>query len=146
MITIFSYPSITVLLYNDKSYYNISKELVWYYNDAGYGHNIHGFLLFFAATFTLLCLLPYTMLVTFSFFLCNFVWSASSSLLYMLTVDHSRASGGFGLHLWVTIILFSVNGALKGTNTNRMFLSHIVIVLILIVLQAFLHPFKKTSV
>lgn len=150
VITIVSSSSIDVIIYDGESSYNVSEELVWYYNgEDEYGHGSHGFLLLLAAIYTLLYLLPYTTLVTFSY---HFLRFGVFNRFFKPFVD---AYGGpfkdkwrfwFGLRLWVTVILFSVNGALEGTNTHTMFLLHIVAILTLILLQNFVHPFKKTSV
>ena len=148
VITIFSSTSITAVIYNDVGYSNQSEKLIWYYNGMDYGHDVHGFLIFLAVIFTLPFLLPYAILSTFSFFFMRF----GVVNKFRPFVD---AYGGpfkakwrfwFGFRLWLTIILFCVNGALEGTNTGKMFLFYIVAVLIFILLQAFTRPFKNTFI
>ena len=52
----------------------------------------------------------------------------------------------FGVRLWLTIVLFCVDGALEGTNKEQMLLFHIIAVMLFILLQVFVQPFKNVFV
>ena len=140
VIVIFSSSTISVI----KGPGNYTSRLVWYYDGHNYGSSTHAILLLLAVAFTVLFLLPYALLVTFS-----------SLLLRFRIVNKFKAFidayGGpfkdkwrfwFGIRLWITILLFSLDGALQGTNTNVMFIVIIVTVVSFMFLQNLVRPFK----
>ena len=49
----------------------------------------------------------------------------------------------FGLRLWVTILLFVVQGILQGSSTDILFILHIALILVFILFQVFLRPFRN---
>ena len=144
IIVIFSGSTISVI----KGPGNYTSRIVWYYDGHDYGSNTHAILLALAVAFTLLFLFPYALLVTFS-----------SLLLRFRIVNRFQnfidAYGGpfkdkwrfwFGLRLWITILLFGLNGVLQGTNTNLMFIVIIVTVVSFTFLQNFIRPFKNSFI
>lgn len=149
VITIFTYSSYTAIIeFQNGSFTSAEEKLIWYYNgEVDFGHGIHGVLLFLAGTFTVLFLFPYTMLLTLSFFFTRYsVVNRFKPLLDAYGCPfHDKWRFWFGLRLWVTIALFIISGTLEGSNTNNMFLAHIVIILIFILLQGLVRPFKKMS-
>ena len=141
VIVVFSSTTISVI----KGPGNHTFRLVWYYDGHDYGSSTHGILLALAVAFTALFLLPYALLVTFS-----------SHLLRFHVVNKFKpfidAYGGpfkdkwrfwFGLRLLITILLFGLNGALQGTNTDVMFVVIITSVLVFIFFQSIVRPFKN---
>ena len=142
VIVIFSSSTISVI----KGPGNYTSRLVWYYDGHDYGSSTHAILLVLAVAFTVLFLFPYALLVTFS-----------SHLLRFRIVNKFKpfidAYGGpfkdkwrfwFGLRLWITILLFCLNGALQGTNTEVMFIVIIVTVVMFMFLQNIsARPFKN---
>ena len=127
---------------------NYASRLVWYYDGHNYGNSTHSVLLTLAATFTLLFLLPYALLVTFSSCFMRF----RVVNRFMPFID---AYGGpfkykrrfwFGLRLWLTILLFVLDGALEGKDSETMFIVHNITFMLFILLQAFVRPFKNTLV
>ena len=141
VIVIFSSSTISVI----EGPGNYTSRLVWYYDGHDYRSSTHAILLALAVAFTVLFLLPYALLVTFS-----------SLLLRFRIVNRFKpfidAYGGpfkdkwrfwFGLRLWITILLFCLNGALEGTNTNVMFIVIIVTVVSFMFLQNLVRPFKN---
>ena len=144
VIVIFSSSTISVI----EGPGNYTSRLVWYYDGHDYGSSTHTILLALAVAFTVLFLLPYGLLVTFS-----------SLLLRFHIVNKFKpfidAYGGpfkdkwrfwFGLRLWITILLFSLDGALQGTNTRVMFIVIIITVVSFILLQNVIRPFKNRFV
>ena len=141
VIDIIRFLDIQELRYHNGSH-NENVTTVWMYNGKPYGKEIHGFYLFLAAGFVIFFLLPYTFLVTFSHYCMRFrLINKYKSLI--------EAYGGpfkkrwrfwFGFRLWITIALFIVNGILQGRD---MFISHLVITLLFIIIQALIHPFKN---
>ena len=144
IIVVFSSSTISVI----KRPGNYTSLLVWYYDGHDYGSITHAILLVLAVAFTVLFLLPYALLVTFS-----------SHLLRFRIVNKFKpfidAYGGpfkdkwrfwFGLRLWITILLFSLDGALQGTNTRVMFIVIIITVVSFIFLQNVIRPFKNRFV
>ena len=141
VIVIFSSSTISVI----KGPGNYTSRLVWYYDGHDYGSSTHAILLVLAVAFTVLFLFPYALLVTFS-----------SHLLRFRIVNKFRpfidAYGGpfkdkwrfwFGLRLWITILLFCLNGALEGTNTKVMFVVIFMTVGTFVFLQNITRPFKN---
>ena len=141
VIVIFSSSAISVI----KGPGNYTSRLVWYYDGHDYGSSTHAVLIALAVAFTVLFLLPYALLVAFS-----------SLLLRFRTVNKFKpfidAYGGpfkdkwrfwFGLRVWITILLFGLNGALQGTNTDVMFIVIIITVTLFIYLQSLARPFKN---
>ena len=125
------------------SLYTSSERIVWPFSGEDYGHDIHALYLALAVAFIVLFLLPYAILVTFSYCLVRFKLVNK----FKPIID---AYGGpfkdklkfwFGLHLWITIILFIISGALQGTNTNTLLIFTLVILHLFILFQALLHPF-----
>ena len=124
-----------------------SEYTVWYYNGAlAYGHSVHGLLLVVALGFTVLFLLPYAILVTFS-----------SCFVRFHVVNRFKpfidAYGGpfkekwrfwFGLRLWITIFIFLAEGIFRSTKT--VFIIHIVVVQVFILLQVLCRPFKNSLI
>ena len=120
------------------------EQTVWFYSGEEYGKGMHGFYLFLASVFILFLLL-YTILTTFSSCFMRFKLVNKFKPL----ID---AYGGpfkdkwrfwFGLRLWVTVLIFSVSGALQGTDSNRLFIFNLVILLIFVQIQSFARPFKS---
>ena len=110
-----------------------------------YGSSTHAILLILAAAFTVLFLLPYALLVTFSTHLLRFRIGNK----FKPFID---AYGGpfkdkwrfwFGLRLWITIFLFGLNGALQGTNTDVMFIVIAITIASFMFLQNLVRPFKN---
>ena len=141
VIVIFSSSTISVI----KGPGNYTSRLVWYYDGHDYGSSTHAILLVLAVAFTVLFLFPYALLVTFS-----------SHLLRFRIVNKFRhfidAYGGpfkdkwrfwFGLRLWITILLFCLNGALQGTNKRVMFIVIFITVGMFMFLQNLTRPFKN---
>ena len=141
VIVIFSSTTISVI----KGPGNYTSRVVWYYNGHDYGSSTHAILLALAVAFTVLFILPYALLVTFS-----------SHLLRFRIVNNFKpfidAYGGsfkdrwrfwFGLRILITIFLFGLNGALQGTNTDVMFIVIIITVVSFMFLQHLVRPFKN---
>ena len=150
VIDIFSPSTLHLMTYNSSNdSYTYSEKIVWFYNgDEDYGHGIHGFYIFLATAFVVLFLLPYTILVTFSYCFMRFRLVNRFKPL----ID---AYGGpfkdnlkfwFGFRLWLTILLFSVSSALQGDNSHTVFIFIYVTVLIFILIQAFVNPFRSSPV
>ena len=144
-VYVFSASSISTIKYTLNESYAFSDFTVWYYNGAHYGSGFHGFLLFLAAAFMLLFVLPYTVLLTFSYYFMRFKIVNK----FKPFID---AYGGpfndkwrlwFGLRLWISAILFAVNGALQGTDIDRMLLGHLVVILVFMLVQAHVRPFRN---
>ena len=144
VIVIFSSSTITVI----KGPGNYTSRLVWYYDGHDYGSSTHVILLALAVAFTVLFLFPYALLVTFSSFLLRF-------RIVNKFKPFIDAYGGpfkdkwrfwFGLRLWITILLFCLNGALQGTNTNAMFVVIFLTVIMFMFLQNLARPFKNTFI
>ena len=146
VIDIITYSTINLVVFDpDKndSYMN-REQTVWFYSGTEYGKGMHGFYLFLASVFILFFIL-YTTLTTFSSCFMRFKLVNKFKPL----ID---AYGGpfkdkwrfwFGLRLWVTILIFSVSGALRGTDSNALFIFNLVILLIFIQIQSFARPFKS---
>ena len=141
VIVIFSSSTISVI----EGPGNYTSRLVWFYDGHDYGKSTHAILLALAVAFTVLFLLPYALLVTFS-----------THLLRFRIVNKFKpfidAYGGpfkdkwrfwFGLRLWITILLFGLNGALQGTNTDVVFIVIIIAVVSFMFLQNLVRPFKN---
>ena len=150
VIDIFSPSTLHLMTYNSSDdSYTYSEKIVWFYNgDEDYGHGIHGFYIFLATAFVVLFLLPYTILMTFSYCFMRFRLVNRFKPL----ID---AYGGpfkdnlkfwFGFRLWLTILLFSVSSALQGDNSHTVFIFIYVTVLIFILIQAFVNPFQSSLV
>jgi hypothetical protein len=129
----------------DPEDYSNATTLVWYYGGTEYGKGEHGLLLSVAVAFVVLFLLPYTVLVTFSYCLVSF----KTFNRFRPFID---AYGGpfkdkcrywFGLRLWLTALLLSLDGALQGTDTKEMLIAHFVIMLAFILLQGHMRPFHS---
>ena len=145
VIDILSHTTLYSIKYHQHDYSNLSEQSVWYYNGEEYGHGVHGFYLFLATAFVVLFLLPYTILVTFSYCFMRFK-------LVNKFKPFIDAYGGpfkdkwrfwFGLRPWITITLFIVSGILQGTNTEIMLTIHRLTILIFIILQCLCCPFKN---
>ena len=128
--------------------YYYDNSSVWYYGGTGYGNGVHGFLLFLAIAFIVFFILPYAIVLSFSYYLVRFK-------LVNKFRPFIESYGGpfkdewrfwFGLRLWITIILLSVNGALQGANTDQMLVAHLAIILVFILLQAHIRPFRSQLV
>ena len=141
VIVIFSSSTISVI----RGPGNYTSRLVWYYDGHNYGSSTHAILLALAVAFTVLFLLPYALLVTFSSHLLRFRIGNK----FKPFID---AYGGpfkdkwrlwFGLRLWITILLFCLNGALEGTNTRVMIIVIIITVMSFTFLQNLVRPFKN---
>ena len=125
---------------------NFSARTVWYF-DRGFDHatGTHAVLLALAVMFTALFLLPYALLVTFSSHLVRF-------RLVNKFKPFVDAYGGpfkdrwriwFGLRLWITILLYGLDGVLEGTNADAMFIVHIMVLMVFIYFQSFVCLFKN---
>ena len=124
----------------------VNQTTVWFYNGEDYGHGIHGFYLALAMIFTALFLLPYTILVTFSYCFMRF------KLINKFFKPFIDAYGGpfkdrwrfwFGLRLWITLLLFTVDGVLQGKNPKTMLTIHHMIIITFIFVQALCRPLKN---
>ena len=134
-------------LYSTTDHSNIvHKKTVWFYNGEDYGHGIHGFYLALATIFTALFLLPYTILVTFSYCFMRF------KLINKFFKPFIDAYGGpfkvklrfwFGLRLWITLLLFTVDGILQGKSPKIMLTVQRMIILTFILVQALCCPFQN---
>ena len=147
--TIYVVSATTVFAINDvgeeESTLSNGSFTAWYYDGSVYGQGAHGWLVFVVAVFIAVFLLPYTLLLTFSYHLMRFkIFNKFRPFL--------DAYGGpfrdswrfwFGLRLWLTAILLSVDGALQGTDAKKMVMAHFVIILVFILLQAHVHPFRS---
>ena len=145
VIDILSHTTLYSITYHQHDYPNLSEQNVWYYSGEAYGHGVHGFYLFLATAFVVLFLIPYTILVTFSYCFMRFK-------LVNKFKPFIDAYGGpfkdkwrfwFGLRLWITITLFVVSGILQGTNTEIMLTIHCLTILIFFFSQGACHPFKN---
>ena len=146
VIDVFSVSTLrSITYYHGGSYSDISEQTVWYYSGEAYGQGVHGFYLFLATAFVVLFLIPYTILVTFSYCFMRFK-------LVNKFKPFIDAYGGpfkdkwrfwFGLRLWITITLFVVNGALQGTDTREMLVVHFIIIMLFVFIQNVLRPFKN---
>ena len=141
---VFSSSTISVI----EGHGNYTSRLVWYYDGHDYGNSTHAILLVLAVAFTVLFLFPYALLVTFS-----------SHLLRFCIVNKFKpfidAYGGpfkdkwrfwFGLRLWITILLFCLNGALEGTHTEVMFIVIFITVGLFMFPQNLACPFKNNFI
>ena len=144
-IYIFSSSTVFLIIENGFSYDNMT---VWYYDGSVYGSGVHGFLLFLAAVFIVFFILPYTVLLTFSY--CFMGFRIVNKFRPFLD-----AYGGpfkdkwrfwFGLRLWITALLLSVDGVLRGTNLEGMLMAHLVIIMVFILVQAHVRPFRNQLV
>ena len=146
VIDIMTYSTITLVVFDpdkNNSYLN-REQTVWFYSGEEYGKGVHGFYLFLASVFILFFLL-YTILTTFSYYFMRFK-------LVNKFKPFIDAYGGpfkdewrfwFGLRLWIVVLLFSVSGALRGTDTDSLFIFNLIILLIFIQIQSFARPFKS---
>ena len=145
VIVIFSSSTVSVI----KGPGNYTSRLVWYYDGNDYGSNTHVILLALAVTFTVLFLLPYALLVTFSSLLLRF---RVVSIKFKPFIDaysgpfKDKWRFWFGLRLWITILLFGVDGALEGTNTMMIFVVNFITVMLFMFLQNLVRPFKNRLV
>ena len=135
----------TATYHTNNGSYTVSEYIVWYYNGADYGQGIHVFYLCLAIAFIVLFLLPYTIIVILSHYCMRFsLVNKFKPLIKAYSGPFkSKWRFWFGFCLWITIILFVVNGILQGTNTETMFLSHLMIILPFILAQALISPFKR---
>lgn len=147
VIIIFS-PSSVTEIFSNETHNETTERLVWFYNGMGYGHGVHGFLLFLAILFTIFYLVPFAVFSTFSFVFMRFrfVNKVRPFVDAYSGPFKTKWRFWFGLRLWVMIFLFSVNGALEGTNTGTTLAVHIITVLVFILLQALACPFKNKVV
>ena len=145
VIDILNHTTLYSITYHQHDYSNLSEQSVWYYSGGDYGHGIHGFYLFLATAFIVLFLIPYTILITFSY--CFMRFKVVNK--FKPFID---AYGGpfkdkwrfwFGLRLWITITLFIVSGIFQGTNIEIMLTIHRLTILIFIILQCLCRPFKN---
>ena len=125
----------------------VNQTTVWFYNGEDYGHGIQGFYLALATIFTALFLLPFTILVTFSYYC--FMRLEIINKFFKPFID---AYGGpfkdkwrfwFGLRLWITLLLFTINGSLQGKSPKTMLIIHHTIIITFILVQALCRPLKS---
>ena len=141
VIVIFSSSTISVI----QGTGNYTSRLVWYYDGHDYGSSTHAILLALAVAFTVLFLFPYALLVTFSSHLLRFRFANK----FKPFIDaysgpfKNKWRFWFGLRLWITILLFGLDGALQGTNTNVMFVVIIITILSFMFFQNLVRPFKN---
>ena len=145
VIDITTYSTINLVVFNESNNSYVNREqTVWFYNGEEYGKGVHGFYLFLASVFILFFLL-YTILTTFSSCFMRFKLVNKFKPL----ID---AYGGpfkdkwrfwFGLRLWITVLIFSVSGTLRGTDYNGPFIFNFIILSIFILIQSFARPFKS---
>ena len=136
--------------FQNETYYNYSdlmNKRVWFYDGSDYGQGIHGFYLFLAAAFLVFFLLPYGV---FSLGLTCFCRPLNKMKINLMPFIDAYCGPfkdkwrfWFGLRLWVTALLYAVDGGLQGYNTNAMFLVHYYVIGALIFLQALIRPFKN---
>ena len=145
VIDILSHTTLYSITCHQHDYSNLSEQSVWYYNGEEYGHGVHGFYLFLATAFVVLFLLPYTILVTFSYCFTRFKLVNKFKPFIDAYNGHFKDKWRFwfGLRLWITITLFIVSGILQGTNTEIMLTIHRLTILIFIILQCLCCPFKN---
>ena len=149
VIDVLTYSTLHSITYNLDNSYSISEQTVWYYNGEGYGHGVHGFCLFLATAFIVLFLLPYTVLVTFSYCFMRFKLVNKFKPLIDAYCGPFKDKWRFwfGLRLWITItlsILSAVDSVLLLEKyTETMFIIHFFLINIFIFLQAFCRPFRN---
>ena len=146
VIDIVTYSTINLVVFDpdkNNSYTN-REQTVCFYSGEEYGKGVHGFYMFLASVFILFFLL-YTILTTFSSCFMRFKLVNKFKPL----ID---AYGGpfkdkwrfwFGLRLWITVLIFSVSGTLRGTDYNGSFVINLIILSIFILIQSFVRPFKS---
>ena len=149
VIDVLTYSTLHSITYDLDNSYTISEQTVWYYNGEGYGHGVHGFCLFLATAFIVLFLLPYTVLVTFSYCFMRFKLVNRFKPLIDAYCGPFKDKWRFwfGLRLWITItlsILSAVdNVLLLEKYTETVFIIHFFVINIFIFLQAFCRPFRN---
>ena len=141
VIVVFSSSTISVI----KGPGNYTSRLVWYYDGHDYGSSTHAIILALAVVFTVLFLFPYALLVTFSSLLLRFriVNKFKPFIDAYSGPFKNKWRFWFGLRLWITILLFCLNGALQGTNANAMFIVIIITLVSFVFLQNLVRPFKN---
>ena len=144
VIDIVSYTSIQSISHVD-DYNNLTESTVWYYNGADYAHGIHGFYLFLAAAYSVFFLLPYGL---FSLGLgCPFARFRLKPIVDAYCGPFKDTwRFWFGLRLWITVILYVIDGALLGHDSNAMFMIHLIIIGALILFQLIVQPFKSSLI
>ena len=149
VIDVLTYSTLHSITYDLDNSYTISEQTVWYYDGEGYGHGVHGFCLFLATAFIVLFLLPYTVLVTFSYCFMRFKLVNKFKPLIDAYCGPFRDKWRFwfGLRLWIAItfsILSAVDSVLVLEKyTKTMLIIHFFVVTIFIFLQGFCCPFKN---
>ena len=150
VIDVLTYSTLHSITYDLDNSYTISEQTVWYYNgEDHYSHGVHVFCLFLATAFTVLFLLPYTVLVTFSYCFMRF----KSIHKFKPLIDaycgpfKDKWRFWFGLRLWIAItfsILSAVDSVLLLEKyTETVLIIHFFVITIFIFLQAFCRPFKS---
>ena len=118
--------------FQNETYYfysDLMNKRVWFYDGSDYGQGIHGFYLFLATAFLVFFLLPYGV---FSLGLTCFCRPLNKMKINLIPFIDAYCGPfkdkwriWFGLRLWVTAILYAVDGGLQGYNTNAMLIFHI---------------------
>ena len=144
-IVSFSYLQLIDNFQNETS--NLMDKRVWFYDGSDYGQDIHGFYLFLAAAFLVFFLLPYSIFSLGCTCCCRPFNKMKINLMPFVDAYCSPFKDKwrfwFGLRLWVTALLYAVDGGLQGYNTNAMFLVHFFVIGALVFFQALIRPFKN---
>lgn len=122
----------------------IESTSVWLATGQSYAEGSHAALIFFAVFFTALFLLPFTILLTFSFFFVRF--RIVNRFLPLIDAYcgpfEEKYRFWFGVRLWVIGLLFFLYTILVNYSISAIYFSHSIVVGGLIVIQAFLKPFR----
>ena len=126
---------------------NISQN-IWYYDGSIYGTSTHGFLLFVAAVFIVFFIFPYSVLLTFPYYMMRLKIINKFKPFFDAYGGSfkDKWSFWFGIRLWVTAVLLSIDSALQGTNPDKMLMAHFFIMLVFLLLQAHARPFRSQLV
>lgn len=141
---VYSILTFQTLLFQSSNSSQIESELVWLADGQSYAEGPHVALIFFAIVFTALFLLPFTILLSFSFFFVRFrIVNRFIPLIdaYCGPFEENYRFW-FGVRLWVIEGLFLLYTILINYSLTAVFYSHSIVVGGLIVVQAFLKPFR----
>ena len=132
------------LYYQGEDSDEIEGIVIWFPDGQSFAEGSHIALIFFALLFTLLFLAPFTILLTFAFFFVRFrIVSKFHPLIDAFSGPFKeKFRFWFGVRLWVIVLLFLLYTVLQLYGPTAVYFSHSIVVMGLIVVQAFLKPFK----
>ena len=139
--SIFTFQTVNLQIGNSSE---IESFAVWFPDGQRYAEGSHITLIFFAITFTVLLLLPFTIVLTFAFYLLRFR-IVNRFLPFIDAYSgpfEKKFRFWFGVRLWVIVFLFFLDTVLVNYSFSAVFFSHSIVVGGLIVIQAFLKPFR----